>query len=228
MRIRSMNCSGCGAPLQVDTQVGYGKCPYCDSMNYLDDGTVRYVDEARVKEADLQILRLQEERREQDNTQEQTNKWKRARTIWLIALGVLFVLIGVGQSSFASGLFLAVLIFGGIFVRSLRPNNLPRQNTSSAGPARYTQTASRSTPADSPWQNYQTYRDPAVSPKDRVVALLLCFFLGLWGAHHFYVGRVGKGILYIFTFGIFGIGILVDLIKLAVGSFKAAQGRVLK
>ncbi len=49
--------------------------------------------------------------------------------------------------------------------------------------------------------------------KDRTVAILLCFFLGAFGAHHFYEGRKGKGILYLFTLGLFGFGVLFDLIK---------------
>lgn len=44
------------------------------------------------------------------------------------------------------------------------------------------------------------------------VALLLCFFLGFIGAHKFYEGKAGMGILYILTFGLFGIGWFIDLI----------------
>ena len=54
----------------------------------------------------------------------------------------------------------------------------------------------------------------AGTPKDKTVALLLCFFLGGLGAHKFYEGKTGMGILYLFTFGLFGIGWLVDLITL--------------
>ena len=48
--------------------------------------------------------------------------------------------------------------------------------------------------------------------KDKWIAFLLCFFLGYIGAHKFYERKVGMGILYIFTVGLFGIGVLVDLI----------------
>ena len=48
--------------------------------------------------------------------------------------------------------------------------------------------------------------------KDKWVAFLLCFLFGIFGAHKFYEGRIGMGILYIFTFGLFGIGWMVDLI----------------
>ena len=47
---------------------------------------------------------------------------------------------------------------------------------------------------------------------DNWIALLLCIFLGVLGGHKFYEGKVGMGILYIFTVGLFGIGIIVDLI----------------
>lgn len=51
-------------------------------------------------------------------------------------------------------------------------------------------------------------------PKNKWVALLLCIFFGLIGAHKFYEGKIGMGILYIFTGGIFGIGLIVDFFKL--------------
>ena len=50
--------------------------------------------------------------------------------------------------------------------------------------------------------------------KNKWVAVLLCFFLGAIGAHKFYEGKIGMGILYIFTIGLFGIGVLVDFIVL--------------
>lgn len=53
------------------------------------------------------------------------------------------------------------------------------------------------------------------APKDKTVALLLCIFLGTYGAHRFYEGRIGTGILWLFTFGMFGIGWLVDVIRIA-------------
>lgn len=50
--------------------------------------------------------------------------------------------------------------------------------------------------------------------KNKWVAVALCFFLGAFGAHKFYEGKIGMGILYIFTLGLCGIGVLVDLIVL--------------
>lgn len=51
-------------------------------------------------------------------------------------------------------------------------------------------------------------------PKNKWTAFLLCFFLGGLGAHKFYEGKTGMGILYIFTVGLCGIGWLIDLITI--------------
>ncbi len=67
-------------------------------------------------------------------------------------------------------------------------------------------------------------RPPGVSPKSRLAALLLCWFLGIFGAHRFYVGKVGTGILQIFTLGGLGIWTLIDFILIIVGTFKDKQG----
>ena len=45
-------------------------------------------------------------------------------------------------------------------------------------------------------------------------AFLLCLFLGFLGAHKFYEGKAGMGILYFLTAGLFGIGWFIDLIAI--------------
>ena len=50
---------------------------------------------------------------------------------------------------------------------------------------------------------------------DKVVALILCILFGYLGAHKFYEGSAGMGLLYLFTFGLFGIGWFVDIIIIA-------------
>lgn len=56
-------------------------------------------------------------------------------------------------------------------------------------------------------------------------AVLLWFFLGVFGAHRFYAGKIGTGLLQLVTFGGFGIWWLVDMIFLVTGSFKDGDGR---
>ncbi len=51
-------------------------------------------------------------------------------------------------------------------------------------------------------------------PKNKWVALLLLLFLGFFGGHKFYEGKTGMGILYIFTGGLLGIGLIVDFIAI--------------
>lgn len=50
--------------------------------------------------------------------------------------------------------------------------------------------------------------------KNKWLALLLCIFLGCFGAHKFYEGKNGMGILYLFTMGILGVGVIIDFIVL--------------
>ena len=50
--------------------------------------------------------------------------------------------------------------------------------------------------------------------KDKWVAFFLCFFLGYFGAHKFYEGKIGMGLLYLFSAGLFGIGWLIDCVVL--------------
>jgi TM2 domain-containing membrane protein YozV len=58
-------------------------------------------------------------------------------------------------------------------------------------------------------------------------ALLLCFFVGFLGVHRFYVGKVGTGLLMLFTLGGFGLWTLIDFIMIVCGSFKDKAGNTL-
>lgn len=88
--------------------------------------------------------------------------------------------------------------------------------------------------------NIQVY----YSNKSKLVALLLCFFLGTLGLHRIYIGRKQGGLLMLgltvvgwITAGlgiggaltlIVGIWALVDLIALCIGKLTDDQGRPLK
>ena len=50
--------------------------------------------------------------------------------------------------------------------------------------------------------------------KNKWVAFVLCFLLGYVGAHKFYEGKMGMGIVYLCTVGLLGIGWLIDCVVL--------------
>lgn len=50
--------------------------------------------------------------------------------------------------------------------------------------------------------------------KNKWVSFLLCLFFGILGAHKFYEGKILLGIVYSFTAGIGGVGVVIDLISL--------------
>ena len=50
--------------------------------------------------------------------------------------------------------------------------------------------------------------------KSKGVAYLLLIMFGTLGFHRFYIGKVGTGILYLFTGGLFLVGVVIDLFTL--------------
>lgn len=75
-----------------------------------------------------------------------------------------------------------------------------------------------------------TQMPPSVPPqqgKDWLVTLLLAILVGGLGIHRFYVGKTGTGILMLLTAGGCGIWSIIDIIMVATGSFKDAQGNAL-
>ncbi len=67
-----------------------------------------------------------------------------------------------------------------------------------------------------------------LSEKGFVPTIMLCFFLGGFGVHRFYVGKVGTGLLQLVTFGGLGVWVLVDFIMVVTGKFKDSQGLLIK
>jgi len=72
------------------------------------------------------------------------------------------------------------------------------------------------------------------SSKSRLAALLLAFFLGAFGLHRMYVGKIGTGVIQlILTITIIGalitgVWVFFDMIFILLGSFKDKEGKPLK
>jgi TM2 domain-containing membrane protein YozV len=78
--------------------------------------------------------------------------------------------------------------------------------------------------------NFKSFNSTTNKPAegfDWLSALLLCFFLGAFGAHNFYTRKTGVAIIHLFTFGGFGIWALVDFIMIITETYRDGYGRPL-
>lgn len=64
-----------------------------------------------------------------------------------------------------------------------------------------------------------------ISDRSRGAALALVALLGPFGAHRFYAGKIGTGLLMLCTLGGLGIWWLYDVIVIATGGFRDADDR---
>lgn len=64
----------------------------------------------------------------------------------------------------------------------------------------------------------------SAEPKKKMVALALALMVGPLGAHRFYLGHTGIGVAQLLTAGGCGIWAAVDIIMIALGKMKDAEG----
>ena len=61
--------------------------------------------------------------------------------------------------------------------------------------------------------------------QSKIVMALICWFVGIFGVHRFMMGHTGIGVLMLLTGGLCGILVLVDLVRILMGTLKYADGR---
>ena len=77
----------------------------------------------------------------------------------------------------------------------------------------------------------EIYKDPSIlglassqSEKSFAITFLLCLFVGFFAVHRFYTGKIGTGIIFIFTLGGLGIWWIVDYYMIIFGAFRDRDG----
>lgn len=247
MKTMSKRCENCGAELELDLQNGTAFCPYCRTRFSLDEseyapgrrpsrdedhGSAGPDGQSRM-DADAAVRQKQLEYEHERLMQDAQIREKEKRT-WRIGLLIYVAVLIIGFSFIESSRFLSVvLVFGAVALIVLRPSkdkpSIFSSGSSLHGDDGRSHAASPHTNDARNYDTYDTYDDfRYTSPQNRWIALALCFFFGVLGVHYFYVRRPGMGILYLFTMGLFGIGWLIDLIRILTGSFRDCDGLPLR
>jgi predicted RNA-binding Zn-ribbon protein involved in translation (DUF1610 family) len=65
---------------------------------------------------------------------------------------------------------------------------------------------------------------PGYKYKSKWVAFFLCLFLGYLGVHEFYLGKIGFGLVQLFTLNFFGFGWLVDIVLILFNNYRDKNG----
>lgn len=63
-----------------------------------------------------------------------------------------------------------------------------------------------------------------VSEKSCLALFLFFWFIGMFGAHRYYAGKIFTGLLFMFTLGLFGLWAIIDFILIISGNFKDKKG----
>lgn len=65
-------------------------------------------------------------------------------------------------------------------------------------------------------------------PKEKITTFFLCLIFGWFGVHRFYTKNYALGLIYLFTCGFYGIGVLIDLVMILTNEYKDGNGQPLK
>ncbi|MCR5685889.1 MAG: TM2 domain-containing protein [Lachnospiraceae bacterium] len=59
---------------------------------------------------------------------------------------------------------------------------------------------------------------------EKTTAIIIVVLLGGLGVHRFMTGKIGTGILWLLTGGVFGIGWIIDIVSVCTGKFMKKDG----
>ena len=200
MKMINLRCTNCGAELQIDAERNQAFCTYCGTKLLVDDESIQITNRI-IDEARLKEaeIRLKElEYQHEKELREETIRQEQKKSE---RISVIVFLIALAVSySMNRSVFLLILIFGLVALSGMRSSDKRAVG-----------------------EKYYAY-----SSKNRIVALIICIFFGEFGIHYFYAGKIGTGLLYMFTFGLFGIGWVIDIIRIACGTFRDKRGYYLR
>ncbi len=115
----------------------------------------------------------------------------------------------------------------GCYICDYCGSQYPIMRASTARPGSSAQTASQEVHVHVHMDNDNLNNTTVKSEKSWITTLLLCVFLGIFGIHRFYAGKIGTGLIWMFTGGAFLIGWVADIILIATGKFKDKNGRLI-
>lgn len=148
-----------------------------------------------------------------------------------IGFALLTFILGAVFTKTESGVFMGSFVMAGVM---LMVQIWSKYNMSDASVAafknRQQPKAAAAPPPPSPPKPTNRVVSGNVSEHSRTTAMILCacMFVGVNGLHRFYVGKIGTGILWFLTGGLFGIGQLIDIIVIVSGGFRDKEGGVLE
>lgn len=203
MKLIRLKCTNCGADLELDADRKQAFCTYCGTKQYIDDESIhitnRFIDEARLKEAEVRLKEL--EYAHEREIREETIRKEQKESFRMCVIVFLCILTVTFLFERLRPFFVLVIIIGLVILSSMKSKDR---------------------------QSYVVGQRFYCSSKSRMISLLLCLFLGVFGVHRLYVGKFGSGILYFFTVGGFGIGWLLDLVRILFGVFRDSEGYYIK
>ena len=118
MKLIKLTCANCGAELELDADRKQAFCTYCGAKQLIDDESIRIIDEARLKEAEVRLKELEYEHereiREETIRREQKKSFQISIAAFLVILFITFMIEPLRSVS------IVVLVVGCILLSSMR------------------------------------------------------------------------------------------------------------